>query len=178
VNGTAWIIGGTKTDGSGPPITSYQYASSQFTALPTSAAPAGLYGHAAVALSNGTILVFGGQSPSMGGIQALDTIYALDTTASPPAWSSFKTQGTTPSSRRNFAAVVLAGDKVFIQGGTGDVSVTPASILSDGFTLDASTNPMTWSAVTQVAQLGERIDHTAITQGDLVLFAFGAFCIL
>lgn len=172
--GKVYIIGGEKADGSGSAFSDHYVfdpSGPSFTQLPTSNGPPDLYGHASVVLSNGTLLVLGGYSPSGSSLVPFNRIWALDTTRSDAEWYSFSVSASNlPSPRRGFAAVKLDGDRVLIHGG-GDATLQ--TTYSDGWILDTSQNPASWSSLSQLSQLGPRKDHFAIAMGSEVVFGFG-----
>ena len=71
-----------------------------------------------------------------------------------------------------FAATSISNGKVLIHGGC-DVSVQ--TNVADGWILDTTQNPMTWTQVAALSQVGTRRDHFAVSLGDLVVFGFGKF---
>jgi hypothetical protein len=71
-----------------------------------------------------------------------------------------------------FAAVSIPSGKVLIQGGS-DANLK--TNFADGWILDTTQNPMIWTQVAPLAQVGARRDHFAVSSGDLVLFGFGEF---
>ncbi|KZS92437.1 hypothetical protein SISNIDRAFT_486471 [Sistotremastrum niveocremeum HHB9708] len=172
--GGIWIVGGEKVDGSGLLADNYVFSIEPiFSTIPSLNGPPPLSGHAAVVLSSGVVMIFGGVSPSQGGLQGLDTFYVLDTAAQPPSWSTWNATGDVPAPRRNFAAVVLDGDKILIQGGVSDAGSTPQSFLSDGAVLDTKQNPMVWTSVPALTLVEGRIDQVAFAVGTSVFFCFG-----
>ena len=166
-----YIMGGEKVDGSGlafsQPYT-FNPSGPTFTAIAAANSPPGLVGHAALALSDGRIIVLGGLSRSANALTPLDTVYIYDIAQS--SWSTLTIGGSpTPVPRRNFAATVIDADKILIHGGA-DASFQTA--LSDGAILDLK--KLQWSAVPALNQtLGSRFDHTAVTVGTSVFFFFG-----
>lgn len=172
--GGIWIVGGEKVDGSGLPPDNFVFSIEPiFATIPSTNAPPPMFGHAAVVLSSGLVMVFGGVAPSQGGLQGLDTFFVLDTAAQPPSWSTWNATGDVPAPRRNFAAVVLNGDKILIQGGASDDGFTPQSFLNDGAILDTTQNPMVWTSVPALELVGGRIDQVAFAVGNSVFFCFG-----
>jgi hypothetical protein len=114
--------------------------------------------------------VFGGIS--QGQLVPLTTIWILDTTQSNLTWILASVDGSNlPSPRAAFAVVVLDDGRVLIQGGT---DAAYQSNFADGWILDPSKNPMTWTAVPALSQVGARRDHFAICAAGQVMFGFGA----
>lgn len=172
-SGKLWIVGGEKDDGSGLGYSDHYVfdpASPSFTQLP-SGGPPDIYGHATIVLSNGWLLVLGGYCQSESQLIPFTTIWALDTTQSTLSWSNLSVSSTSlPPPRRAFAAVLLSADKILIHGG-GDAELQTS--YSDGWILDTSTNPMTWSNISALTSLGPRRDHFAVVIGSQVVFGFG-----
>ncbi|KIM39937.1 hypothetical protein M413DRAFT_11987 [Hebeloma cylindrosporum] len=154
-SGSVFIIGGEKADGSNTAFSDHYIFNpvvSSFALLPPNGPP-DVYGHASVLLSDGRILVFG------------------DTTQSTLSWTMINTATTSlPSPRMAFAATSIPNGKVLIQGGS-DASLQ--TNVADGWILDTTQNPMTWSQVPALSQVGARRDHFAVSSGDLVVFGFG-----
>jgi hypothetical protein len=172
--GKIWITGGEKADGSNDAISDHEVFDPSiptFTQLPSVNGPPDIYGHASIVLSNGSLIVFGGYTQSLASMNALSTIWLLDTTASNLQWTLLSVANTTlPTPRRGFAAALLETGMVIIHGGA---DATLETTYSDGWILDTTQNPMVWSAVPQLSQLGSRRDHLAVATGQGVLFAFG-----
>lgn len=173
-NGLVFIFGGVRADGSQIAFSDHSYFSSStmtFTPLPTSGAAPDLYGHASVVLPDGRILVFGGYSPSQTRLVPLSTIWVLDT--STMQWSVVNTDTTPlPSPRMAFAAVYFGAGKVIIHGGSNSALQTN---FADGWMLDTSKNPWTWSQIDALTQVGARRDHFAVALGAQVIFGFGGY---
>ncbi|KIK99972.1 hypothetical protein PAXRUDRAFT_130893 [Paxillus rubicundulus Ve08.2h10] len=173
--GKTWIIGGEKADGSGNAFDEhYLFSSSdaEFSLLPSSSnAPPDIYGHASLVLADGRLVVIGGYCASCSGLVPMDMVWFLDTTQSTVVWGQLSVSSASlPSSRRDFAAVVLADGNILIHGG-GDMQLQVT--YDDGWILDTSQNPMVWHNVEALAQLGQRKDHFAVQAGGYVLFCFG-----
>jgi hypothetical protein len=173
MNGIVYIIGGEAADGSGITFpTHYVFNPSipAFTQLPTENAPPGLFGHAAIILFDGRLLVFGGIS--QGQLVPFSVLWVLDTGQANPTWSQAVIDATNlPLPRASFAVVLLDDGRILIHGGTD------ANFLlnfADGWILDPFKNPMTWTVVPALSQLGPRRDHFAINAGGQVVFGFGA----
>ena len=173
VNGKIYVIGGEAADGSGNTFsTHYIFDPSvpAFTQLPTQNSPPGIYGHAAIILFDGRLLVFGGIAG--GQLVSLSTIWVLDTTKSNLSWTLASVQGSNlPPPRAAFAVVLLDDGRILIQGGTDAAFQTN---LADGWILDPSNNAMTWTAVPALSRVGARRDHFAFNAGGQVVFGFGA----
>ncbi|TDL25636.1 hypothetical protein BD410DRAFT_837117 [Rickenella mellea] len=173
IGGDIWLVGGEKNDGSGLAFSDHYLfnpSPPNFTLLPTGGPP-DLYGHATVVLGNGTILVLGGYSASEAQLMPFTTIWALDTTASTLSWYLLSVAiSSAPSPRRAFASAVVQGNKVVIHGGS---DATLQTTYSDGWVLDASASPMTWTNIADMSQLGARRDHFAVAMGTQVIFGFG-----
>ncbi|KAI0255151.1 hypothetical protein BJV78DRAFT_1181795 [Lactifluus subvellereus] len=172
INGKVYIIGGEAADGSGNAFsTHYVFIPSipTFIQLPTENAPPGLIGHAAIILFDGRLLVFGGIS--QGQLVSFGIIWVLDTGQTNPTWTqAVIDESNLPSPRTSFAVVLLDDGRILIHGGTDTAYL---SNFADGWILDPSTNPMTWTAVPALSQLGPRRDHFAASAGDQVVFGFG-----
>ena len=173
VNGKVYIIGGEAADGSGNTFsTHYVFDPSvpAFTQLPTQNSPPGIYAHAVIILPDGRLLVFGG---IVGGqLVSFGTIWILDTTKSNLTWTLALVEGSNlPSPRAAFAVVLLDDGRILIQGGTDAAFETN---LADGWILDPSTSPLTWTAVPALSSVGPRRDHFAFNAGGQVVFGFGA----
>ncbi len=171
-----WIVGGEKADGSGTAFSeSYVFDSlvPSFTQISSTNGPPDITGHNSVVLSDGRLLVFGGYSPSKSSLIPFTNIWSLDTTKSNAAWTTLTVSDTSlPSPRRAFAATLLDNGKILIHGGA-DAALQ--STYADGWILDTTQNPMTWTNVSQLAQLGPRRDHFAVGLGSTVIFGFGEF---
>ncbi|KAI0303575.1 hypothetical protein B0F90DRAFT_1815891 [Multifurca ochricompacta] len=172
IDGKIYIIGGEAADGSGNTFsTHYVFIPSipMFIELPSLNAPPGIVGHAVVILPDGRLLVFGGIS--QGQLVPFSVCWVLDTTQSNPTWSQASVdESTLPSPRSSFAFVLLDDGRVLIQGGA---DAAFQSAIEDGWILDPSREPMTWTAVPALSQLGPRMDHFAINAGGQVVFGFG-----
>ncbi|CDO71843.1 hypothetical protein BN946_scf184939.g67 [Trametes cinnabarina] len=172
--GKIWLIGGEKADGSGNAFSDhyvYDPSGPTFTQLPSTNGPPDLFGHASIVLPDHRLIVFGGYSPSQGELLPFSTIWALDTTQSSLSWSSLSVSASDlPSPRRGFAAAILGDGRVLVQGGA---DADMQNVFSDGWVLDTTQNPMTWSAVDALSQVGPRRDHFAAALGSEVLFGFG-----
>ncbi|KAH8117775.1 hypothetical protein DFH11DRAFT_1570630 [Phellopilus nigrolimitatus] len=172
--GRIYLIGGEKDDGSSLGYSDhYAFDPNQpsFTQLPTSNGPPDIYGHASVILSDGRLLVFGGYSQSESQLIPFTTIWSMDTTQSTLTWTSASVSSSAvPPARRAFASVWLEGDQVLIHGGSDADFQTS---YSDGWILDTTVSPMTWSNVSALAELGPRRDHFAVQVDSEVLFGFG-----
>jgi len=172
-NGKIYIIGGEAADGSGNTFSTHYIFNPSvptFTQLPTENSPPGVFGHAVVILFDGRLLVFGGISG--GQLLPFTTIWVLDTTQSNLAWTLASIDGSNlPSARASFAVVLLDDGRILIQGGT---DAAFQSNFADGWILDPSRNPMTWTAVPALSNVGARRDHFAISAAGQVVFGFGA----
>jgi hypothetical protein len=169
-NGEIWIFGGEKADGSGNALSDHYVFNPNtpsFTQLSSTNGPTEITGHVSIVLSNGLILVFGGVSE--GALVSFTEIWIFDVQSM--AWSLASVSSSpVPPPRRAFAAVLLSGDKILIHGGCDAVF---QETYSDGWILDTTQNPMVWSEVGALSQLGARRDHFAVAQGDQVIFGFG-----
>ncbi|KAG2154038.1 hypothetical protein DEU56DRAFT_976795 [Suillus clintonianus] len=173
--GKVWIVGGEKADGSGNAFSDHRLFNpvlQEFVVLPSGGnTPPDLYGHTSLILPDGRLLVFGGYCASCGKLIPLNTIWSLDTTQATLAWDVISVSNSTlPSSRLDFAAVVLATGEILIHGG-GDSELQ--TTYSDGWILNTDQNPMVWQEAQALQQLGPRKDHLAIQCNGQVLFAFG-----
>ncbi|KDR78836.1 hypothetical protein GALMADRAFT_244433 [Galerina marginata CBS 339.88] len=172
--GFVFIFGGEKADGSNNAFSDHYVFNPNpptFTLLPSDNGPPDLYGHVSIILPNGRIVVFGGYSQSQATLLPFSTIWVLDTTRSPPSWSVINTATTSlPSPRMAFAAVLIVGGKIIIHGGCDAHLQTN---FADGWVLDTTQNPMTWTEIPALSQLGARRDHFAVASGNQVIFGFG-----
>ena len=173
-DGKIWIVGGEKDDGSGTALSDHYVfdpAGPTFTQLPSTNGPPDLFGHATIVLLDGRLLVFGGCSESMAGLIPFSTIWVFDTTQVTPSWSLLPISSSSlPTPRRAFASVLLDGGKILIQGGA-DAALQ--NVYSDGWVLDTTQNPMVWSSVASLSQLGPRYDHFTVCIDSQVIFGFG-----
>jgi len=176
--GRIYVIGGEQADGSNIDFSEhyvFDINGPSFTLLPSSNGPPDISGHTSLVLSGGQLVVFGGYSGSRGALLPFTTIWALDTTQSMLSWTLLSiSNSSVPTPRQAFAAVVLPDDKVLIHGGA-DADLLDS--FSDGWILDTTQNPMVWSQVNALAQLGPRRDHFAAASGTQVIFGFGE-CII
>ena len=174
VDGNVWITGGEKADGSSLGFnTTYQYVpagpSSSDSFNPMASGIPDMIGHGSVLLANGTLVLFGGYSPSRYAMLPLSQLWMFDTTSPSSSWTLVSVSGTIPSLRRNFAYALLDGSKVLIHGGS-DASIQSA--FSDGAILDLGSR--LWADASGISSmLGPRHDHMAVGLGSQVMFAFG-----
>ncbi|KAM5539305.1 hypothetical protein V8D89_007178 [Ganoderma adspersum] len=172
--GKVFLVGGEKTDGSGSAFSDHYVfdpSGPSFTQLPTTNGPPDLFGHASVVLPDRRLLVFGGYSPSENALLPFSTVWTLDTTQSSYAWTASEVANATlPSPRRGFAAAILDNGKVLIQGGA---DADMQNVFSDGWVLDTTQSPMSWTAVEALSQIGPRRDHFAVAVGSEVIIGFG-----
>ena len=172
INGSIYIIGGEAADGSGNTFdTHFVFVPSvpTFVLLPSENAPPGIFGHTAVILLDGRLLVFGGIS--QGQLVPLSTIWILDTTKYPLTWVlAHVDDSNLPGPRAAFAIVLLDDGRILIHGGT---DAAYQSTFADGWILDPSQSPMTWTSVPALSQIGARKDHFAVNAGGQVVFGFG-----
>ncbi|KAG6910842.1 hypothetical protein DXG01_007157 [Tephrocybe rancida] len=172
-SGDVYVIGGEKADDSSIAFSEHYVFNPSipsFTLLPSDNAPPGITGHASVVLSDGRILVLGGYSQSPGGLLPFSTMWALNTSQS-PTWSKISVSDTSlPSPRRAFAATTISGGKVLIHGGS---DAEMQNNFADGWVLDPSQDPMVWTQLETLSQLGAQRDHLAVSSGDQVIFCFG-----
>jgi hypothetical protein len=171
-DGKIYIIGGEAADGSGNTFSTHYILDPSvpaFTELPSANAPPGIFGHAAIILIDGRLLVFGGIS--RGQLVPFSTCWLLDTTQSNLTWTLCSIDGSSlPSPRASFAVVLLDDGRILIQGGT---NAAFQSNFADGWILDPSRSPMTWTLVPALSQIGPRRDHFAFSAGGQVVFGSG-----
>ncbi|KAI9460749.1 hypothetical protein F5148DRAFT_1286788 [Russula earlei] len=171
-DGKIYIIGGEAADGSGNAFsTHFVFLPSvpAFVQLPSDSGPPGIFGHAAVILFDGRLLVFGGIS--QGQLVPLNVIWVLDTTQSNLTWILASIDSSNlPSPRASFAFVLLDDGRILIQGGTDALF---QSNFADGWILDPSKSPMTWTPIPALSQVGPRRDHFACNAAGQVVFGFG-----
>lgn len=169
--GKSWLIGGQKDDGSGNAIPENYILNPdgpQFIQLPAGG-PSGIFGHSTVTLPDGRLMVLGGQSET--GLNPLSSIWTLNTTDPSLTWTSVNASGANiPSPRRAFAAATMPNGTVVIHGG-GDNALQ--TYFSDGWMVDATQNPMVWTPVPALSQLGARVDHFAAVVGSQIIYGFG-----
>ncbi|KAI5119119.1 hypothetical protein M0805_007865 [Coniferiporia weirii] len=174
VGGQIYLIGGEKDDGSSLGYSDHYVFNPNtpsFTQLPTDNGPPAIYGHTSIVLSDGRILVFGGYSTNDSQLIPFTTIWSMDTTQSTLSWSTESVSSSAvPPGRRAFASVWLEGDRILIHGGS-DADLQTS--FNDGWILDTTTSPMSWSNVSVLAEIGARRDHFAVQVGSQVLFGFG-----
>lgn len=172
--GKIWLIGGVKDDGSGNALSDhwlFDPNAPSFTQLPSTDGPPDIYGHVTIVLSDGRLLVFGGFSQSMNTLIPLTTVWVIDTTQSTLTWSTLSISDTNvPSPRRAFVAVLLDGGKILIHGGADS---TLQNVYEDGWVLDTTQNPMVWTQVDTLSQLGQRYDHFAAHSSGQVIIGCG-----
>lgn len=172
--GRVFLIGGEKDDGSSNGYSDHYVfdpSAPSFTQLPSENGPPDIYGHASVVLTDGRMLVFGGYSQSEAQLIPFTTIWSMNTTSSTLSWSSESVSSTNvPFGRRAFASTWIEGDRILIQGGSDAELQTT---YSDGWILDTTASPMTWTNISALAQVGARRDHFAVQAGNQVLFGFG-----
>ncbi|KAL0060180.1 hypothetical protein AAF712_013027 [Marasmius tenuissimus] len=170
--GLVIIVGGERADGSRLTFSEhyiFDIDGPSFTQLSAESAPPGITGHAAVLLPDGRLLVFGGFDPQSGALLPFSTIWVLDTNTL--RWSLLAvTTGSLPRPRRAFAAVLIPGGRIVIHGGC---DANFQDTYSDGWILDTSQNPATWTQENSLQQVGERRDHFAVSSGDEIIFGFG-----
>ncbi|KAF8239707.1 galactose oxidase [Tricholoma matsutake] len=173
-SGLVYIIGGEKADGSNNVYSDnyiFDSVGPSFTLLPADNGPPGVYGHASIILPDGRLLVFGGYSQSRGTLLPFSTIFIMDTSRSNLSWSTLSTLNSSlPAPRRAFAAALLSDGKILIHGGSDAVL---QNNFADGWILDTSQNPMVWTHVEALSQLGARREHFAVSSGSQVIFGFG-----
>lgn len=172
--GSVYLVGGEKADSSNIGFSEHYIfdpSTPSFTLLPSDNGPPDITGQSTLMLSDGRLLVLGGYSPSSETLFPFSTIWVLDTSQSSASWSLVQiSEGSLPAPRRAFAAAVIAGTKVLIHGGS-DAALQ--NNFQDGWILDASQNPMVWTEIEALSQLGARRDHFAISYGSQVIFGFG-----
>ncbi|KAH9481303.1 Adagio protein 2 [Psilocybe cubensis] len=173
-SGLVFIFGGEKADGSRNGFSDHYVFDPNalnFTLLPLDNAPPDIYGHTSIILPDGRILVFGGFCQSLGKLLPFSTIWILDTKQANLTWSVVElVQTDVPSPRMAFVAVLISGGKIIIQGGS-DANLQ--NNFSDGWVLDTTQSPMTWTPVDALSQLGPRRDHFGVSSGEQVIFGFG-----
>lgn len=172
-SGLVFIIGGEKADGSQDGFSDHWIFNStvpSFTQLPSGGPPA-IYGHASIILTDGRLLVFGGFSQLEGFLIPFSTIFVLDTSDTTLTWATASVSTVSlPAPRRAFVALLIGDGKILIHGGS-DASLQ--NDFDDGWILDTTQNPLTWTAIPALSQLGPLRDHFAVCSGDQVIFGFG-----
>ncbi|SNX87606.1 uncharacterized protein MEPE_06316 [Melanopsichium pennsylvanicum] len=178
--GSVYIIGGEKADGSGL-IFDQQFnldttSSSPTFQLASITPPGSLEGSTSTLLSDGTLLVLGGVDAT-GQLQSMQNLYAYSTKSS--TWAQTSTQAAQnmstrapafPAARRGHVAVSLPNQRVFIHGGA---SADLSTVYSDAWILDWSVNPPVWTLVNDTGGPGPRFAHSAVAYGRQVLISFG-----
>ncbi|KAG7089439.1 hypothetical protein E1B28_011124 [Marasmius oreades] len=170
--GLVIIVGGERADGSKITFSEHYLFdpnAPSFTQLSATNSPPGITGHVAILLPDGRLLVFGGVNSQTSDLISFSTIWVLDTSSMSWALLAVATD-TLPNPRRAFAAVLIAGEKIVIHGGS---DATFQTTYSDGWILDTTQNPATWTQIDSLNQLGGRRDHYAVSSGDQVIFGFG-----
>ncbi|TKY90370.1 hypothetical protein EX895_000368 [Sporisorium graminicola] len=180
--GSVWIVGGEKADGSGIQLNQQwnidSSASSPSFQLLSSSPPGSLVGATSTLLSDGTLLLLGGVDAS-GQLQSMQNPYAYSSKSS--KWSQAATQTSNnsslsarqsafPAPRRNHIAVSLPNQRIFIQGGA---SADLSTVYSDAWILDWSANPPVWTLLNDTGGPGPRFGHSAVAYGRNVLISFG-----
>jgi hypothetical protein len=176
--GKVYITGGEKADGSGYFDESYVFDPSapSFSLVPNNPAaqfPPDVFGHVTITLPSGQILLFGGFSPTENELIPFSRMWVMDSTSSNPQWDNVTATGALPAPRRGFAAAVLDGGKILIQGGADAYLQT---VFADGAILDFAS--MVWSAAPNIdatGGAGARYAHFAFGFGSQVMFGFGEF---
>lgn len=173
-SGHIFIIGGEKADGSNTAYLEHYLfdpAGPSFKLLPADNGPPGICGHASIILPDGRLFVFGGYSQPQASLLPFSTIFTMDTTQSSLSWTTFTTSNSSlPPPRRAFAAALLSDGNILIHGGS-DAALQ--NNFDDGWILDTSQNPMVWTQISVLSQLGARRDHFAVSSGSQVIFGFG-----
>ncbi|SJX65409.1 uncharacterized protein SRS1_15680 [Sporisorium reilianum f. sp. reilianum] len=180
--GSVWIVGGQKADGSGIALDQQwnadATASSPSFQLLSSSPPGSLVGATSTLLSDGTVLLLGGLDAS-GQLQSLQNLYAYSSKSS--KWSQTATQSSGnatlsarqsvfPAPRRDHIAVSLPNQRVFIQGGA---SADLSTVYSDAWILDWSVTPPVWTLLNSTGGPGPRFGHSAVAYGRNILISFG-----
>jgi N-acetylneuraminic acid mutarotase len=120
-NGKFYLIGGTAIGGGAHPIAlpgrvlEYDPAADKWTSRKPMPHPAD---HMAVAEYNGKVYVFGGAGAVKPGEFAVGSVQLDDAWEYTPATDSWKALAPMPT-RRNAAAAVTVGGKIYVMGGTG-----------------------------------------------------------
>jgi hypothetical protein len=171
--GYVFVVGGVQADGSGHAFADhYRFDPSvpEFGALGANGGPGAIFGHVAVVLGDGRMLVFGGLTNN--NLNPFTDIWVLDTTNLGAGWSMASVSGdSVPSPRRGFAATAIDANHVLIQGGQ---DAEMQNVYGDGWILDTTSSPWAWTQVASLSQLGPRRDHFAVQYGSSVVFGFGA----
>lgn len=171
--GYVYVVGGTRADGSGnafADVVRFDPTKPEFALLDLQGGPGAIWGHAAVVMPSGYMLVLGGVLG--GALVPFTSIWMLDLNNLGGGWSMASVaDGNVPTPRRGFAATPIDDHRVLIHGGADAVEQT---VYSDGWILDTSKNPMEWSRVDALTTLGGRRDHFAVHYGNSVVFGFGA----
>ena len=175
--GSVWIVGGERDDGS--------YIQMDEMWMLNSSAPSptfdqqkppigGLVGSTATLLSDGSLLVLGGQKTS--GMQSFSSITSYSTTDK--QWKTTTTKGVNataqgiPTARMSHVAVSLSNRRVLIHGGATE---NWSQAMGDSWILDWSQDPPIWSDVTSSSGIAPsaRFGHSAVARGDVVALSFG-----
>ncbi|CAO1636121.1 unnamed protein product [Parajaminaea phylloscopi] len=183
--GGVWVIGGAKADGSGIDFDeAWSFNSSTDSPVfeQLAAPPNALVGATSSLLSDGSLLVLGGQDAT-GQLLSFESVSTLDTTTG--RWTVTNTTGATASTgasgqvaiplpRRNHIAVTLPGKRIFLHGGSADASLSTA--LSDAWILDWGISPPVWSQLntsSSAAAPSARFGHSAVAYGRNVVLTLG-----
>ena len=178
--GSVWIVGGERADGSGIVLdqqwsvdTTVSAPSFQFAPL---SPPGSLVGATSNLLSDGTLLLLGGVDAS-GQLQSMQDLYAYSRKSKTWTQTTTSTSSTLssrapafPAPRRDHIAVGLPDQRLFIQGGA---SADLSTVYSDAWILDWSVNPPVWTLLNSTGGPGPRFGHSAVAYGREVVISFG-----
>ncbi|CED82348.1 Kelch-type beta propeller [Phaffia rhodozyma] len=175
-----YFTAGVQPDGSNnPTLTTYVFSSesSTFTILSGASIPTALISPSLHCLSNGTLLLFGGYSPSLSSLPPLSTAYTLDTSDTNPAWKTItlgKAQNTVPTGRRGHLGVTFGSrNAIFVHGG-GTGSNGLEQVVDDAWILDV--NEGTWTEIQPTGTApGKRMDHEGVPIGNSQILFFGGY---
>ncbi|PPQ63850.1 hypothetical protein CVT24_009063 [Panaeolus cyanescens] len=174
-SGNVYVFGGEKADGSQNGLAEYFLFNPRipsFTAVSAPPdSPRDFYGHATIVLPDGRIILLGGYSQSAGALTPFSTLRVYDTKQPSPQWELVSTETTNfPAPRMAFASTILPGKRILIHGGSDSLL---QNNMEDGWILDTNADPMSWSRVDALSQIGARRDHFVVAVGNQTIFGFG-----
>ncbi|UZJ51438.1 hypothetical protein CBS101457_000758 [Exobasidium rhododendri] len=176
--GSIWIMGGEKDDGSMiqlDELWAFNQSATSPSFVQQSSPTGGLVGATTTLLSDGTVLVLGGQNST--GLQDLSSVSAYSITDK--TWERIATSGVNstsqgyPAPRQGHVAVSLPDKRVFIHGGA---SSDWSEAMSDAWILDWKASPPVWSQMSTPSSSvvpSARFAHSAVAIGNRIVIMFG-----
>ncbi|GMK53943.1 hypothetical protein CspeluHIS016_0105290 [Cutaneotrichosporon spelunceum] len=169
--GKVYITGGQRTDYSEAYAQTFVFDPTSMTFSPLAPLPMAIYDHSSVLLPNGTLVVMGGVRSQSGStaLQALDTVFTLDTTSSSATWQTVSVP-VPPRARRGASASLNPDGSVFVFGGLDD----ERNALNDGWLLDPQY--LSWTQTFDGGQgVAGSYDHVAAAGGGGQVIVFGGY---